>query len=262
MLKLMKYEFIHSMRTFLLSFIIFLGVCFVYPFLTIDVFNDYAEMTAGRSLIFILLNFSFIFLIIGILIALDISVVLNFHRSMFKRPAYLSLTLPVSTTQLILSKVIVSVIWLLIGMVVLMFGVFSSFLLTGYLQSDMSIGLVTETLRSFSLDVSNAISSNISLFLSDLLFIFGELIFGVGSIYLSMSAVHTKWCRKYRTFFGIVLFILMNIGMGFVLAKVIPSPMMETEAYISCVNGICQTIVGSLMIFITIYLFNHHVEID
>ena len=41
---------------------------------------------------------------------------------MFKRPGYLTLTLPVSTTELILSKVLTTMIWLIIAMFVMVLG--------------------------------------------------------------------------------------------------------------------------------------------
>lgn len=36
MLKLMKYEFIHSMRTFFIAFVVFLAGCILLPFLWMD----------------------------------------------------------------------------------------------------------------------------------------------------------------------------------------------------------------------------------
>ena len=42
----------------------------------------------------------------AIIISTAINIALNYRNSMFKRPGYLTLTLPVTTHQLILSKVL------------------------------------------------------------------------------------------------------------------------------------------------------------
>ena len=71
----------------------------------------------------VVFGLGFSFLIIGILFALFISIFVNYDRSMFKRPGYLTLTLPVSTTELILSKVLTTMIWLIIAMFVMVVGI-------------------------------------------------------------------------------------------------------------------------------------------
>ena len=40
MLKLMKYEFIHSMRSFFISFCVFWGACLLLPFFTEGLIPD------------------------------------------------------------------------------------------------------------------------------------------------------------------------------------------------------------------------------
>ena len=115
MLKLMKYEFIHSMRTFFIAFVVFLAGCILLPF-----FMD--GFLTSLPIVSVVFGLGFSFLIIGILFALFISIFVNYDRSMFKRPGYLTLTLPVSTTELILSKVLTTMIWLIIAMFVMVLG--------------------------------------------------------------------------------------------------------------------------------------------
>ena len=81
MLKLMKYEFIHSMRTFFIAFVVFLAGCILLPF-----FMD--GFLTSLPIVSVVFGLGFSFLIIGILFALFISIFVNYDRSMFKRPGY------------------------------------------------------------------------------------------------------------------------------------------------------------------------------
>ena len=90
MLKLLKYEIVQSYRQYFLTFAIFLILCIMTPWVP-DFIN---------GILASLLVFAFI----GISIAINVNVILNFNRSMYKRPGYLTLTLPVSTNKLLAVK--------------------------------------------------------------------------------------------------------------------------------------------------------------
>ena len=83
MLKLLKYEMIQSYRQYFLTLGIFLILCVLAPLLP-----DFISQVLSSLMIFAML---------GISIAVLVNVITNFNRSMYKRPGYLTLTLPVST---------------------------------------------------------------------------------------------------------------------------------------------------------------------
>lgn len=132
MLKLMKYEFIHSMRSFLISFCVFWGACLLLPLFTEEIIPDI-------PLLSFMVAFGFTVLVMGISLALIISIFTHYYHSMFKRPAYLTLTLPVSSLQLISSKLIVSFIWLILGGIALFFGIFLMGIMISLLTHEVSI---------------------------------------------------------------------------------------------------------------------------
>lgn len=109
MLKLLKYEIVQSYRQYLLTFAIFLILCIMTPWLP-----DFISGILASLLVFAF---------IGISIAINVNVILNFNRSMYKRPGYLTLTLPVSTNKLLAVKYLGSLIWVFIGYLVLAIGV-------------------------------------------------------------------------------------------------------------------------------------------
>ena len=72
MLKLLKYEIIQSYRQYLLTFAIFLIMCTLTPWMP--------DFISGILLTLLIIAF------MGISIAINVNVILNFNRSMYKRP--------------------------------------------------------------------------------------------------------------------------------------------------------------------------------
>ena len=91
---------------------------------------------AGVSILFMLLSYVTDISWIGItgsvaLIAIGIAAIVmtlvmvinNFYRSLYSNQGYLSFTLPVKCSNLLLSKFIVSLVWIIIGYIVMFFTV-------------------------------------------------------------------------------------------------------------------------------------------
>lgn len=254
MLKLMKYEFIHSMRTFVLSYVVFLAMCVIYPFLA----NRMIIPVVSYLVMFF--NMGFILLIIGIVIALFVSLFINFYRSMFKKPAYLSLTLPVSSTKLILSKVIMSMIWLIIGFLVLTIGLFIMSMITGLINHSLSILDVLKTLSYFMKSVIEYSYYHVIPFLKMIFMVICGLVYVVGGIYFSLTVAHTKWLRKHRLILGIALYIIMIILVEFIRTNIFAG-LTYSDSFL-VIQSLYYLIIGALMIFGTIYIFDHHIEIE
>ena len=115
MLKLMKFEFKQNTLSYLGLFLIFLSLAFVVP-----VVHRQMDM----DLISVLLQTLFIVLAVVIVVGVFVNSGRTYLNSMFKRPGYLTMTLPVTTHQLILAKVIPSMFWMIVGLVVVVLGVF------------------------------------------------------------------------------------------------------------------------------------------
>ena len=72
MLKLLKYEIIQSYRQYLLTFAIFLIMCILIPWMP--------DFISGILLTLLIIAF------MGISIAVNVNVILNFKRSKYKSP--------------------------------------------------------------------------------------------------------------------------------------------------------------------------------
>lgn len=266
MLKLMKYEFIHSMRTFFVAFVIFWAGCILLPFVT----NSFIVNIPVIAIVFAV---GFSFLTIGIIIALFVSIVVNYNRSMFKKPGYLTLTLPVSTTELILSKLLTTIIWLVIASVVMMIGIFMIVFIEGIRQNLFTFDAFVEPIVSFFQNCIRAVVRYPFETLYGIIIFFSQLFIFVAGIFFSITIAHTKWFRKYQLFFGMIIYIMINFiieWLGIVLfgSSSFMSLSMETqfmslsiETY-SILFNLYYIFIGLLFIFGTIYIINHHIEIE
>ena len=133
MLKLMKFEFKQNTLSYLGLFLIFLSLAFVVPVV-------HREMNA--YLISIMLQTVFVVLAVMIIIGIFVNAGRTYVNSMFKRPGYLTMTLPVNSHQLILSKIIPSMIWMILSLVVVVAGVFI-FVFTSF--DDVTITMLMDT---------------------------------------------------------------------------------------------------------------------
>ena len=159
MLKLLKYEIIQSYRQYLLTFAIFLILCIMTPWLP-----DFISGILAPLLVFAFM---------GISIAINVNVILNFNRSMYKRPGYLTLTLPVSTNKLLAAKYLGSLIWVFIGYLVLAIGVIILSLLVGGVDfkdilegGNILINALGENIGGFILQIVNYLAGISTMILS------------------------------------------------------------------------------------------------
>lgn len=260
MLKLMKYEFIHSMRTFFIAFVVFLVGCALLPF-----FMD--GFLTSLPIVSVVFGLGFSFLIIGILFALFISIFVNYDRSMFKRPGYLTLTLPVSTTELILSKVLTTMIWLIIAMFVMVVGFSMMAVVVSIRENAFTFGNFFEFFRMFSKSFAEYLIHYPIEFLNNVIMVFAELLILVGGIFFSLTIVHTKWFRKHQLVFGIIIYFAINFFIGWLSGVLFGD---STSTFMSAGTDIVTLITSNLYYILfgvlftigTIYIIDHHIEIE
>lgn len=261
MLKLMKYEFIHSYRTFLISFMTFIGACLLMPFVMNGILSD-------MPIISILFALGFSVLIVGIIITLFISIVINYDRSMFKRPAYLTLTLPVSTTELIVAKVLTSILWLIIATFVFFIGTYLMGLMSAFLNESLSISSIIDGMKMFGKMFWEYLSTQPFNFLANIIHVIGQLLMLVTGIYMTMTVVHTKWFRNHRLIYGLIIYLVMNLFIGWLSLQLFTQQAVQFGTNIGVANNIIfgqaayDIVIGILLSIGTIYLIDSHIEID
>lgn len=257
MLKLMKYEFIHSMRSFMISFCVFLGACILLPFFSEGIIPDIPVLN-------IVVVFGFTVLIMGICLALLISIFTRYYQSMFKKPAYLTLTLPVSSIQLIISKILVTFLWFFIAGFVLFAGMMLMGAVSVLLSGNTSHYF--EGLPEFLRVVTNYIWHHPVEILRTVITMFIEIYSLVIFIYFSLTIVHTRLCRHHRVAIGVCIWIALAIAYSYLLDNVVAIgydvSFINLGINIPIIYYLVSVLCSVILTIFTVYILDHHIEIE
>lgn len=242
MLKLIKYELIGSYRQYLLTFLLFLIGCIVIPLLP----SGMGEVASGF----------FMLALFGIAISIFVNFILTFNNSMFKRPGYLTLTLPVTSNQLIISKVIGAFIWSAIAGIVLLIGL--SILMV--ILTNASFGVLFKALG----ELIRELSQHIPMLLRELSIMVVSTVSLVLSLYFTVTLTHTRFIPKYKTFIGIAGYFIVSMILGYILsAPVVSNFILSLDAM---GYFLVQMLVNVVMIvgffFGTKYLIDTQIEVE
>lgn len=242
MLKLLKYEIIQSYRQYLITFAIFLILCTLTPWMP--------DFISGILMTLIVIAF------MGISIAINVNVILNFNRSMYKRPGYLTLTLPVSTNKLVIAKYLGSLIWVFVGYMVLLVGIMILIFLVG----DISFGQLLEGGNI----IVKIMSENIGDFVLHLVDFLTGISAMILSFFFTITLTKTKYIPKYKTVLGIAVYLLGLVVIANILAFSPVSNFISSLTYEQSVifEIITVGILALILYFLTVYLIDHKIEVE
>lgn len=257
MLKLVKHEFLHSMRTFLISFGVFLGACIIFPIvLNVDNINNMPMFS-------IFFGFSTAFLFIGIAIALFVSIFINYNHSMFQKPGYLTLTLPVSTTEIILSKILVTMLWLIIGCFVLVGGILLSTVISSCINDALTLTEIFDWFASLNQHIIYVFVHETWNLIEMVISIVGILLFTISTIYFSLTVTHTKFIRNHHMLIGVILYFVITFIVEFILSIFFGDiEFMNVYSQMLFIEYVIYLMLGIIFTCGTIYIVEHHIELE
>ena len=203
--KLLKYEFKATGRVYgglylaILAVAVLMGVSFQIPALLVH--------TAPIAVLMLV----YMGLCEAIAVMTVLSIIQRFTRNLLGREGYLMHTLPVSNVQLILAKLIPSIVWVLCSIVVVLLS-FVLFSLFGTLNS----AAVSEFFHAFSRygsEIGKLLSSVIKGYGVTLVLMVLEWL---ASLTCSILCIYTAcmighWCKKYFVAVSIAAFVVLNV---------------------------------------------------
>lgn len=248
MLKLIKYDFIHSMRRILMGYGIFIIGCAIEPLLS----RNYLNYTSSILQMFAI--FIYPILLIGLVLMTLVSFYLNFDCSMFQKQGYFTLTLPFKTNQLFISKLIVSIIWLLIGVVVFIIGI-------GMMAIVRNIDSGVHYFSWFGNGITGISYYLLRNPLSCFMYCFNICVimfFMITLVYFASTIVHTGLIHKYR---GVVATIICLV-LGIIVFSWSGSISLTSGSQIEKIPSIAILAISLLLSAATIYMLEHCLELD
>lgn len=193
-LKLCKHELKCSYRNFLFLYAILLIVSLC--------FNP-----NGNNMLSTFAMFLYIIIIIVLFVMCIVVIIRNYNNSMFSRNAYLTHTLPVSTTELLLTKILSAALWSVISI----FVVFISFILMVLRINGFDFSVLADGMNEF---FRLPYSMDIAMFLLYSLF---SLLNTVTLIYLVMNITHTTHIQRFRPAIAFALYLLIGWVVSFII---------------------------------------------
>lgn len=247
MLNLIKYDILHNCRTYLAEYAVFLVLAILIPFIP--------SVQTQSILIFVTMLLIFSLVIFNL-----VTICTYYYKDMFSQNAYLTLTLPLSSNELLLAKIISACVWLIISGVVLMVGF--AFSLMIYASSLVSLQEMMELAGTFFNALGDIFIDSGMWQIFVVLFI--NLISFVISIFTIMTVVQTKYTRRNKVWWGLGIFIAYMIISSFI-SNFISSTDIAIELtyrmgiYASFIPVILESVI---FYFICKYILDHMIEIE
>ena len=194
--KLLKHEFKHSAR-----YVTAIYAC-TAAVLLVMLFALLVKITWLSVAASMILYFAGILVVVMTLV----SVIKNFYDTLYTNQGYLSFTLPVKCSSLLVSKVIVSFIWIILSFAALALIYFVIFL-NAKAQTDGKMGDIVEMLReSGILDMlpSGAMIAKFIVLVVVLALL--TILTFVGFVYFSVTLANTRPLQKHPKIFGFLIF--------------------------------------------------------
>lgn len=151
---------------------------------------------------------SVILYFVGILVVVMtlVAVIKNFYDTLYTNQGYLSFTLPVKCSSLLVSKVIVSFVWIIASVAALGL-IYLVIFLNAKAQSGDQIGSVLEILKDSGLLDMLPSGAMVAKFLVYVVIIFLLTILTfVGFVYFSVTLANTRPLQKHPKLFGFLIF--------------------------------------------------------
>ncbi|HZJ77265.1 MAG TPA: hypothetical protein VFD52_00485 [Clostridia bacterium] len=193
----------------------------VYSALAIAVIMTTLSFITKSELMSVLSSLVLVIIGLVLIVVTFVYIVINFNKSLFGNQGYLSMSLPVKSSSLLSSKIIVSFVWILISYLMLlaiMFGVYT------YTKGVATVQYGEETvttIKDFLALYTNLPSTAniIKTVVVYVLSVFSGLLVLIMNIYFAISAANTKPFQHRSTLWAIVVFFAVRVLISNVLVK-------------------------------------------
>ena len=214
--KLIKYEFKACGRVFFPIYLVILILSIINR-----IYSQYGfiqslknNLSQKGSLLGVqgILTVVLLALFVSLFVITIIFTIQRFKKSLLEDEGYLIFTLPVSSRNIILSKYIVSLIFVILSTLVAIL----SFMLMGIFIENYKFARI---MNMTGLIIINMINSDKGILTAILVLILGLIIVYTNfvlSVYLSISVGQIPKFNKHRSGIGVIAFFLINIIIGYV----------------------------------------------
>lgn len=250
MLNVIKYDILQNYRIYIIEYVVYLITCIILPFIP-------------QNIVFIPM-FLLLLLVWAMILLNFVTIFYNFYKSMYSNKGYLTMTLPLSSHELLLGKIFAGIIWIIISFVVLFLGFGLMVLMFSIMENS-----VLEQL-SFLLEALSQLVSTVYFYegiLAIIIFIISFITVG----FTVLTIIQTKFTRKHKAIWAIVAYvalIVINNILKYAFVKIIAIfGLYNTIGNILQITGpilptaIISLIQSTILYFVSIYVLDNMLEL-
>ncbi|MDD6525599.1 MAG: hypothetical protein PUF67_05120 [Firmicutes bacterium] len=249
MLNVIKYDILQNYRIYIIEYVVYLITCIILPFIP-------------QNIVFIPM-FLLLLLVWAMILLNFVTIFYNFYKSMYSNKGYLTMTLPLSSHELLLGKIFAGIIWIIISFVILFLG----FGLIALMFSIMENSVLEQL--SFLLEALSQLVSTVYFYegiLAIIIFIISFITVG----FTVLTIIQTKFTRKHKAIWAIVAYvalIVINNILRYAFVKIIAIfGLYNTIGNILQITGpilptaLISLIQSAILYFVSIYVLDNMLE--
>ena len=250
MLNVIKYDILQNYRIYIIEYVVYLITCIILPFIP-------------QNIVFIPM-FLLLLLVWAMILLNFVTIFYNFYKSMYSNKGYLTMTLPLSSHELLLGKIFAGIIWIIISFVILFLGFGLMVLMFSIMENS-----VLEQL-SFLLEALSQLVSTVYFYegiLAIIIFIISFITVG----FTVLTIIQTKFTRKHKAIWAIVAYvalIVINNILRYAFVKIIAIfGLYNTIGNILQITGpilptaLISLIQSTILYFVSIYVLDNMLEL-
>ena len=250
MLNVIKYDILQNYRIYIIEYVVYLITCIILPFIP-------------QNIVFIPM-FLLLLLVWAMILLIFVTIFYNFYKSMYSNKGYLTMTLPLSSHELLLGKIFAGIIWIIISFVILFLG----FGLIALMFSIMENSVLEQL--SFLLEALSQLVSTVYFYegiLAIIIFIISFITVG----FTVLTIIQTKFTRKHKAIWAIVAYvalIVINNILRYAFVKIIAIfGLYNTIGNILQITGpilptaLISLIQSTILYFVSIYVLDNMLEL-
>ncbi len=284
MLKLIKHDFLGAFRSLVRINLLVLAASVLSGFVLKDIFASLIQYDGPTpSAVQTLLLSALLMFMFCAAIFIFVWIIRNFNSSMYHKEGYLTLTLPFSTSEILLSKLIVAMLAVIISSIVFSLGIFLIvYIVTGYFNSEIYKWLIRIFSELFTYDLFKFLLTVLSWIVNN-----GVMLL---MFFSTCTLVKMKWAKKHAYLWGVIIFLALWTVNGIVLESLVyplvgvvffpnsgnPANLMQSVLIsntswaiissewvkITTALTIYYTLIGIGLFYLNVYVINNHIEID
>ena len=255
--KLLKYDIKSTWRGFAgIYMAILLGVIII-PFI---LNNSVSETIIGIS------GFVAVAIVIATIVIMIVNLFRIYNTNVFSKEGYLTMTLPVTSLQVVSSKLIISSMWIILTAVVSVLGMF----IFAFIINNVSIIDAIATAQKYLAQFSGITTSKVIMLV---LVVVLSMVKEIAKLFLACSIAHIKQLNRFRIPLGILSYSVMTWAESFIDRGITSSTGLilnpaSVEEFLSNFYGImgygmvCALIFMALYSAGTVWILNHKLNLD